>query len=124
MVQAVQRNYKTIWSEPVLTTAAHRMAGVNAEGVKFLKDSESGGKSISKDVVHAMQPSLLGSALDEMNQTMANNLCTSVDEMVTVDGKSLDLYLWCRRAVTVASSKAVWGPLNPFDDPDVEAGFW
>lgn len=100
------------------------MAGVNAEGVKFLKDSESGGKSISKDVVHAMQPSLLGSALDEMNQTMANNLCTSVDEMVTVDGKSLDLYLWCRRAVTVASSKAVWGPLNPFDDPDVEAGFW
>lgn len=124
IVRAVQRNAVTIWSEPVLTEAARRMSGIDSDGVRLLQATGNKDHSVQKDIVHAMGPALLGAALDKMNLTMANNLLKVMNQLMGCDGEHLDLYLWCRKVVTVASSKAVWGPLNPFDDQSVESAFW
>lgn len=70
-----------------------------------------------------MHPALLGSGLDVMNRNMIKNLAVSIDELEQ-DHTSIDLHFWCRHAVTVASTDAVYGPLNPYKDPAVERAFW
>ena len=37
---------------------------------------------------------------------------------------TLDLYSWVHHTITLASTDAVYGPANPFQDPKVEKGFW
>lgn len=36
----------------------------------------------------------------------------------------IDLYSQIRHVITLASTNAVYGPKNPFQDPAVEEGLW
>jgi cytochrome P450 len=71
-----------------------------------------------------MHPALLGPGLDIANRNMVNNLVKSVDELVSSNGKTFDLYAWAKHAITIASTDAVWGEKNPIKDPANEAAFW
>ncbi|KAB8293156.1 hypothetical protein EYC80_007504 [Monilinia laxa] len=35
-----------------------------------------------------------------------------------------DLWEWVQHEITVATTESVYGPMNPYRDPKVEAGFW
>ncbi|KAL1297659.1 hypothetical protein AAFC00_006214 [Neodothiora populina] len=127
IVQAVQRSSNVISVDHLLETAGERIAGIDVAGRKILAHAHHGGHSMHKEIVHAMQPALLGSALDKMNVTMASKLNTFIDDFVkTMDEsatKKVDLFKWCQQAIVVASAEATWGPLNPLNDPAVEQAF-
>lgn len=123
LVAAVQRNHKTISFDPFLTAAANRLSGITGDGLKLLQETENGGGGINNKVLHSMHPALLGSGLDIMNKNMIKILKASIDELEP-DQTSIDLHLWCRHAIAVASTDAVYGPLNPYKDPAVESALW
>ena len=124
LVSAVQRNSKIISFDPFLTGAAKRMAGITGKGLKLLQEKQAGGGGINEDVIHAMHPALLGPALDTMNQKMISGLCSSVDALSSNEESPLDLHAWCRRSITAASTRAVWGPQNPYESEDLQSAFW
>lgn len=124
LVSAVQRNHKTVSFDPFLTAAANRMAGIDGEGLKLLQETENGGGGVNNKVLHSMHPALLGPGLDRMNSTMINNLQISIDKLELQHNLSFDLHTWCRHAITVASTDAVYGPLNPFKSGEIETAFW
>lgn len=97
------------------------MAGINGEG---LQETENGGGGVNNKVLHSMHPALLGPGLDRMNSTMINNLQISVDKLESQHNFSFDLYTWCRHTISVASTDAVYGPLNPFKSGEIEPAFW
>jgi hypothetical protein len=70
-----------------------------------------------------MLPSLAGDGLDKMNHAMITYVKTSVDGLANKI-KPMDLHMWCRHAITVASTDAVYGPQNPFKNPQTEQDFW
>ncbi|KAI5258665.1 cytochrome P450 [Aureobasidium subglaciale] len=123
-VKDVQRNSKVITFDPFLDSAAERMVGVSAQGLKLLRGKEKGGGDLNRKVVKAMHPTLLGPGLDVANRNMINNLVKSVDELASLGNKSFDIYAWCKHAIAVASTDAVWGEKNPLKDPEIEAAFW
>lgn len=130
IVQAIQRNSNAVSWDPVLGESAHRLAGINGEGWTKLKEPQKSGghgkRSLNQDIVHAMQPALLGSSLDGMMVTMAANLSAHIDKFaagIPESGKVLDLWEWCREAVFTASLESTWGPNHPLHDPEVEQGF-
>ncbi|KAI9753259.1 MAG: hypothetical protein M1835_001006 [Candelina submexicana] len=124
LVSAVQRSSKIISFDPFLTGAAHRMAGISGSGLKLLEETESGGGGINNKVLHSMHPALLGPGLDKMNETMIKNLKVSIDELEFKEGITFDLHAWCRHAITVASTDAVYGPQNPYKSKEVEDALW
>jgi hypothetical protein len=123
LVAAVQRNHKTISFGPFTIAVASRGAGITGDGLKLHEDPENGGAGLGIKVLHAMHPALLGSGLDMMNIDMIKHLKASIDELEP-EQTAIDLHLWCRHAIAVASTEAVYGPLNPYKDPAIERAFW
>ncbi|KAL2827939.1 cytochrome P450 [Aspergillus cavernicola] len=122
LLQAVQRNSKTISFDPFLTSSADRLAGIHGPGLELLREKQAGGQGISQAVIHAMLPTLTGKPLDRMNERMVRLLGPLVDELAM--GDTVDLYAWCRHAITAASTDASYGPLNPYKDQKIEDAFW
>ncbi|MCJ1348396.1 hypothetical protein MMC31_006628 [Peltigera leucophlebia] len=100
------------------------MAGIDGEGLKLLQEKENGGGGINNKVLHSMHPALLGTGLDRMNSTMIKNLQISIDKLESQRNVSFDLHTWCRHAIVVASTDAVYGPLNPYKSEEIENAFW
>jgi hypothetical protein len=123
LVAAVHRNHKAFSFDPFVTAFTKRAGGITSEGSKLLQETANGGGGMGSKVIHSMHPALLGSGLDIMITNMVKDLKTFIDELEP-DQASMDLYLWCRHAITLASTDAVYGPLNPYKDPAVERAFW
>ncbi|KAL4995055.1 cytochrome P450 [Aspergillus recurvatus] len=123
LMQAVQRNKRTLKFAPLVTFTAERFAGIHESGMKLLRDKEAGGAGLSAETVHAMEKTLIGPSLDRMNEKMARMLGPLVDELAA-STQIVDLYAWCTRAITAASTNASYGPLNPYKDPAIADAFW
>lgn len=125
MVSAVQRNNRAIGYDSILTHVAERLAQIKGEGLNYLRETRNGGKGGNHAISKAMHPALLGPGLAQMNATMLKNLKPSIDELATgPNDVSVDLYAWCREAVTVAITDAAWGPLNPYKSKELRDAFW
>lgn len=126
LAAAVQRNSKTISFDPLLVAAAQRLAGITGPGLKLLDDKSNGGGDVSKEILHAMHPALLGENLDEMNRNMIGKLEVFLDELqaIATKAEAIDLHDWCKHAITVASTDSVYGPLNPYRVEGIEDAFW
>lgn len=84
------------------------------------------------DYHKSLQPSLApGPGLDAMNRIMIKNITISLDRLYPSRndingpmGKQIGLMKWLRHETTLATTNSVYGPLNPFKDPNVEEAFW
>ncbi|KAJ5965629.1 hypothetical protein N7481_012343 [Penicillium waksmanii] len=102
VIRLMQRNQKTLTFDPVTRSSIKAFSGIDDERTLRL---------------------IIGEALDRMNLIMMRNVKTYFDELQ--DTPSLDLYRWVRNMITVASTRATYGPLNnPYNDPEVADGFW
>ena len=124
LVSAVQRNHKNLSFDPYVTAAAKRMVGITGVGLHLLQEKHNGGCGINQDIIHAMHPALLGPGLDEMNQKMISGLCSSIDALSSDGENTLDLHAWCKHSITVASTRAVWGPKDPYQSESLRSAFW
>ncbi|KAL3430191.1 cytochrome P450 [Aspergillus tetrazonus] len=123
LMQAVQRNKRTLKFAPLVNFTAERFAGIPESGMSLLRDREAGGAGLSAETVHAMEKTLIGPSLDRMNEEMARMLSPLVDELVA-SPQTVDLYAWCTRAITAASTNASYGPKNPYKDSAIADAFW
>lgn len=48
----------------------------------------------------------------------------NLEKEVGNKASSKDLWAWVQHEITVATTESVYGPMNPYRDPKVEAGFW
>lgn len=122
ILQSIQRNKKSLSFDPFLSMAAERMVGIRGPTLELMREKQSGGQGLKQAVIHAMQPTLIGASLDRMNERMARLLRPLVDDLASTS--TVDLYGWCRHAITVASTNASYGPLNPYQDAKIEESFW
>ncbi|KAL4747285.1 hypothetical protein BDW72DRAFT_17898 [Aspergillus terricola var. indicus] len=123
LMQAVQRNKRTLKFAPLVTFTAERLAGIHESGMSLLRDREAGGAGLGAETVHAMEKTLIGPSLDRLNEAMARILSPLVDELAA-SSQTVDLYAWCARAITAASTNASYGSKNPYKDPAIADAFW
>ncbi|KAE8419648.1 cytochrome P450 [Aspergillus pseudocaelatus] len=124
LVSAVRRSRNTMSLGPLFANVAENGAGVNGRGMQLLRDKESGGQGLGQQTADSMHPPLLGSGLDQMNGKMIAVLNTVIDELASQPDDVVDLYEWCSYAVTVASTDAVYGSLNPYRSESNRRAFW
>lgn len=122
LMYAVQRNNKIISFDPLFTTVAKHLAGIQGNALNMIREVESGGHGLGREIMNAMIPTLTGKSLDKMNDQILRSLRPLLDEL---DGiQTFDLYGWCRYAITVASTDAKYGQLNPYKVPATADAFW
>lgn len=109
---------------PLFANVAENGGGINGRGMQLLRDKEYGGQGVGQQTADSMHPALLGSGLDQMNGKMIAVLKTFIDELASQPDNVVDLYEWCSHAVTVASTDAVYGPLNPYRSESNRRAFW
>ncbi|KAJ5776420.1 uncharacterized protein N7511_001431 [Penicillium nucicola] len=123
LVSAVRRNHRSMSFEPLFTRTAECAGGITGHGLELLRGKESQGQGLGHHTVTTMRPTLLGEGLDELNTKMMECVQQSVKELRAHRGK-IDLYEWCTLAMTIASTDAIYGPLNPYKEKKNRDSYW
>lgn len=90
-------------------------------------NGDEGDVGLSMESYAAMRTALKpGPLLDDMNRAMIEEIAKSLDLLEPVRGESrtIGLYSWLRDSITTATTRSVYGPMNPYDDKSVTDAFW
>ena len=130
LIQAVQKQPKTLAFPPIEAKFAAKICGISAETHKIMMKNVNGDEGdwgLSMESYAGMRAALsAGHGLDEMNRVMIQNIAVSLDSLKPAPGTrtKIGLAKWLRRSVTAATTNSVYGPQNPFKDLMVVDAFW
>ncbi|KAI0431593.1 cytochrome P450 [Xylaria sp. FL1042] len=123
LIQSIQRESKALAFQPIQAKFSVKLCGVSSEAYRILErdmQTETGEYgNIYTAMHHALSP---GKPFQDMSRMMVNRVCDTIDGIHA--GSSVRLDEWLRHHVTQATTDAVYGPHNPFQNPEVERAFW
>ena len=124
----MQRLVKPLAFGPVAAKFSQRVSGCSEETQKTLQTNilgEDGDRSLINSFFKDMVPPLMpGRSLDAMNRIMTQSVAQSIDELMQDGAARINLSTWLRHHITIATTKATYGPANPFLDQHIEDAFW
>jgi len=127
IVAGVDRNSKNISFAPYVVQFAKRILTPSAEGLHTLSEKldDDNAPCCRNETLKVMHASLApGKDLDETVLAVFQSTVKLLSSDA-VPNDTLELFSWTRKLVTRASTDAIYGNKeNPFQDPQVEAGFW
>lgn len=130
IVQKVQKMYKTLAFPPIEAKFSSTVCGTSAEAQAILSknvNGDEGDHGLSFESYEAMREALKpGALLDDMNRVMIQEVARSLDELQPSKGETriFSLYTWLRDSITTATTRSVYGPMNPYEDKVVADAFW
>ena len=65
-------------------------------------------------------------SLSKLTQAIGGRFILSISKLANTgdDERVIDLWLWVRHEMTMATTEAVYGPMNPYRDVEAEKGGW
>lgn len=130
LIQTVQKQHKILAFPPIEAKFASTVCGASAEAQAILDknvNGDEGDHGLSMESYAAMRAALKpGEELDGMNRIMLQEVGKSLDALQPAKGevKKLGLYTWLRDVITTATTRSVYGPMNPYDDKSIADAFW
>ena len=127
LVNAVNRNSRVLAFNPFVAQLGKRITGhdeATSQIVQHNLNGENGPGYVTE--IHDKTVSSLapGTSLEDMTATMLLEASTYLQNLGR--GDVINLFAWLKQMVTVCSTRAIYGPDNPFsygEDKYVEA-FW
>ncbi|KAI4858653.1 putative cytochrome P450 [Hypoxylon rubiginosum] len=129
LIQQAQKQHRTLAFPPIAAKFATTVVGLSKEGQAVLArnvNGDHGDHGLSMETYAAMRAALQpGPALDNMNRAMLAEINKSLNELAPVDNKQqFSMFAWLRDSLTLATTRAIYGPQNPFDDREIRDAFW
>lgn len=129
LIQQAQKQHRTLAFPPIEAKFATTVIGLSKEGQTVLArnlNGDDGDHGLSMETYAAMRAALHpGPALDDMNRAMLAEITESLDNLAPSDDKKqFGLFEWLLDNLTLATTRAVYGPQNPFDDKEIRDAFW
>lgn len=130
LIQMIQKQYKVLAFPPVEAKFASTVCGVSQETQSLLLQNvngEEGDHGLSMESHAAMRAALKpGSQIDEMNRAMVYEIGSALDLLEPSKGtvRKINMYEWLRDTITTATTRSVYGPMNPYDDKTIADAFW
>ncbi|KAI0157816.1 putative cytochrome P450 [Xylariaceae sp. FL1272] len=76
------------------------------------------------DLVLAVQKQHRTLAFLPVEAKFASTVCGVSQEAQAILAKNINLYEWLRIVITTATTRSVYGPMNPYEDPNIIDAFW
>ncbi|KAK0703699.1 putative cytochrome P450 [Lasiosphaeria miniovina] len=131
LVQAVQKQHRVLAFPPIEAKFAAKICGTSPEAQALMQinvNGDYGDHGLTTQSYTAMRAALKpGDQLDDMNRVMISEIAKLLEILQSTSNtqsRQLGLYAWLRDAITTATTRSVYGPLNPYDDPAVAEAFW
>ncbi|KAF2142289.1 uncharacterized protein K452DRAFT_248906 [Aplosporella prunicola CBS 121167] len=127
LIPVVQRQARILDFAPIEARAAINVMGATPEGRKILKMDRNGvgEHSYAIEFDKAIHPAVTpGTNLDAMNRRSVQKVSEFLDTLASQTPTTMMLYKWVQKEIAWATTEAVFGPKNPFQDPDVLDAFW
>lgn len=128
LVSAVNRNAKTLAFNPFIAQLGKRITGHDQATSLIVQHNLNGENGsgyvieVHDDIVTALAP---GKGLEEMILAMLQEVSVCLTVFDRGDSDEIDFFAWTRKTVTMCSTKAIYGPENPFSKyPELEKAFW
>ncbi|OGM46847.1 hypothetical protein ABOM_005011 [Aspergillus bombycis] len=109
--------------DPLITRTAKCVGGINGPGLQLIREKSSQGQGLGHQTTATMRHTLMGEGLDQMNKTIIPCLQRSVQDLKYNRG-GLDLFQWCSRTLTIATTEAIYGSLNPYRRVIAREAYW
>ena len=126
LVNAVNRNSKKIALNPFIAQIGKRITGHDEATSQIVQHNLNGehGPGYVIDVHDGIVASLApGKDLEQMTKAMLQH-ASPYFQALSKDGE-INLFEWTRHMVTMCSTRAVYGPENPFNkNPNFVKSFW
>ncbi|KAK4189459.1 cytochrome P450 [Podospora australis] len=130
LVQAVQKQHKILAFAPLAAKFVVKICGMSQEGDSMIKKNLSGDEgneslwlAAESHIHNTLKP---GANLDDMNHSMIEEVVRELNELQPGPGKlaKIGMYHWLKGVITTATTRSVYGPMNPYDDKDIADAFW
>lgn len=130
LVQIIQKQHRILAFPPIEAKFASAICGASKEARAILSinvNGDDGDHGLSMGAHAAIREALKpGPQLDDMNRHMIQEIAKALDGLQPAPGetKRIGLYTWLRDAITTATTRSVYGPINPYDDKAIAGAFW
>ncbi|KAF2155877.1 putative cytochrome P450 [Myriangium duriaei CBS 260.36] len=130
LIQQVQKQHKVLAFPPIEAKFAHIVCGTSRETNDIVSknvNGDEGHHGLSMESYDVMRDALHpGPKLDDMNRAMINEMASAIDLLQPAEGekRTFDIFAWLRDAMTLATTRSVYGPMNPYDDKVIADAFW
>jgi cytochrome P450 len=130
LIQRIQKQHKILAFPPIEAKFASTICGASKEAQDILAknvNGDDGEHGLSMESYAAMRDALKpGPQLDDMNRHMIQEIAEALDILQPAAGetKKIGMYAWLRDAITTATTRSVYGPMNPYDDKAIADAFW
>lgn len=117
LVSAVNRNSKSLAFNPFVAQLGKRITGHDEEMSRIVQHNLNGEDGpgyvieVHDGIVTALGP---GKGLEDMIDPMLRETAIYLEEALANDHE-VDLFAWTRKMVTMCSTRAIYGPENPFN---------
>lgn len=127
LVLAVQRQPRKLSFWLIQTSFVVKMTGLSQKAAKVLQRNvlgEGGKPSLFGDGMLATHKMLNPcDGLNQMAAVAAQKIAASMDELEDRSVGQIELWGWVNHEITLSITESVYGPKNPFRDPEVEQAF-
>lgn len=123
LVKSIQRNPKTLSFLPFLTMTADKLSSLQPEQVQLF-EKHQGRSGLAEDTIVGVEASLRQANVDALNVPTLDCLKSMIDQVLLSGNGHVKLHAWIRHVITRSTTKAVYGPEDPFVDSSVESAFW
>ncbi|KAK4120030.1 putative cytochrome P450 [Parathielavia appendiculata] len=130
LIQTIQKQHKVLAFPPIEAKFASTVCGASKHAQDILAknvNGDEGEHGLSMESYAAMREALRpGPQLDDMNRHMIQEIAVALDALQPAPGKTkiIGMYAWLRDTITTATTRSVYGPMNPYDDKAVADAFW
>lgn len=131
LIAAVDRASKTLTFYPFISMISPKLFDVGKRPMSIINqniDLKEGKWGLCYETSHGMHAAMApGPDLDRMNETMLTMFLPGVNALAAARGQGteLELFQWIRKAFSLASTEAIYGPGNPFvKQPELTDCFW
>jgi hypothetical protein len=124
LVGPVHRYYKdlSLWS--VEATFTVKVGALSNHSANILAENPAGrfeGNSLVMDGMKQTHVSM-AAGLNQMNQVAVNLIGAAIDQLESESSTDFDLWKWVEHNVSLMTSGAVYGPMNPYKDSKLASG--
>lgn len=116
LVSAVNRNSKALAFNPFIAQLGKRITGHDEATSQIVQHNLNGEQGpgyvieVHDGIVASLAP---GKDLERMTEAFLGELSVILQRLESV--KEIDLFAWTRHIVTISSTRAIYGPENPFN---------
>lgn len=127
LIPIAQKQIRILDFAPMEAIVAINVMGSSPSGKKILVRNRDGIEDFSYAIKfdEAIHPAVTpGVKLDALNRLAAQKVAEVLETLATQAPRTLKLFEWVKKEITLAITQAVYGPKNPFNDSNIQNAYW